>query len=83
MELSFELRPGDTVVLYTDGVTECPAAPPATGMFGSDRLAATLAALPSHAPLQAWSDSICHTIQEFSKAGSATDDLTLLLLRRP
>ncbi len=80
-ELVLELDDGDAVVLYTDGATESPSAPPGAGMFGPERLAATVAGLPDRSPLPIWADQICEAVHTFSKGSTGGDDLTLLLLR--
>ena len=68
------LEPGDTVLLYTDGVTDTPGT---SDRFGTDRLAHTLA----HAPAQP--QKLLATIDEALKAfqaGTAIDDRALLIL---
>jgi sigma-B regulation protein RsbU (phosphoserine phosphatase) len=71
------LHPGDTLLLYSDGVTEAGAD---TGEeFGDDRLAHALRAnqaLPAEALVQA----IVDEVNEFS-AGSRSDDITVVALR--
>jgi phosphoserine phosphatase RsbU/P len=72
-----ELRPGDTLVLYTDGVTE--ATNSSGEEFGESRLVDTLRArhdLPPAALLQA----IVEAVQQFSP-GEQQDDITLVVAR--
>jgi len=72
-----ELAPGDTLVLYTDGVTE---ATNAVGEeFGESRL---LSILRSHhfqvgPPLQA----VVEAVQQFSSGRDQQDDITLVIAR--
>ena len=76
--LSAELAPGDAIFLYTDGVTE--AMDPSGGLFGDDRLMATVRAARSGAP-----DGLCADIRTavagFASGAPAADDLTVLALR--
>ena len=69
------LRPGDTLVVYTDGITE--ALNPAEEEFGESRLAEILR---SHrqAPVKELLSLILAAVQEFSGASQA-DDLTLVI----
>lgn len=72
-----ELKPGDTLLLYTDGVTE--ATGPAGDEFGESRLIETLCAHHSlHA--QPLLDSIVKSVQQFSHQDQA-DDITLVVAR--
>lgn len=69
------LEPGDSLIFYTDGLTEAQA--PDGSFYGEDRLAALLG-LPSE-DLQA---SILADAVAFAQGRSFADDLTLLILRR-
>jgi phosphoserine phosphatase RsbU/P len=71
------LNPGDTLLLYTDGVTE--ASGPTDEEFGEPRLIETLC---SHRGLHAQPllDSIIQAVQQFSGREQA-DDITLIVAR--
>jgi len=72
------LRPGDTLVLYSDGVTE--AMDPDDQMFGVSRLRELL--LGQHdAPLEALQRTILDSVRAFSRGADQADDITLLLAR--
>jgi sigma-B regulation protein RsbU (phosphoserine phosphatase) len=73
------LEPGDTLMLYTDGLTE--AMGPGQQMFGEGPLRATLedgAALP----LVGLRDRVLARLEAHTGGAPLDDDLTLLLLRR-
>lgn len=74
-----KLNPGDTVVMYSDGVTE--AANPAGELFGIPRLEQCIA---EHAGVDAKSvaKSITDTVYAFADGEPMRDDLTLLVVRR-
>lgn len=72
------LAQGDTLVLYTDGVTE--AHDPADAMFGEERLAEALTGIPLTA-----NEACRHVrerLQEFMADRDQFDDITLLALTR-
>ncbi len=72
------LQKGDTLVLYTDGVTE------AKNHAGDDFSEARLeACLPQDAtsPLPQLLDRILHEVNEFAQGAPQADDLTILALR--
>jgi serine phosphatase RsbU (regulator of sigma subunit) len=72
------LDEGDSVVLYTDGLTE---ARDRTGdAFGIERVEEMLRVNQTDAIGQL--DSILNRLNEFSDAGVAEDDVTLMVLRR-
>jgi serine phosphatase RsbU (regulator of sigma subunit) len=71
------LHPGDTLVLYTDGVTEAPNA--AGEEFGEQRLLAAICA-QNHAGPAALLSGISAAVQQFSTAAQA-DDITLVVAR--
>jgi sigma-B regulation protein RsbU (phosphoserine phosphatase) len=76
-EATCELHPGDTLLLYSDGVTEAGAE--SGEEYGEDRLMHALRAnqaLPAEALVQA----IVDDVNEFS-AGSRSDDVTVVALR--
>jgi serine phosphatase RsbU (regulator of sigma subunit) len=77
------LAPGDTLVLYTDGITEAFTPLKATGdrdMFGTDRLDATLTAC-SGAP-ECAIDSVHRALYQHTGAMRRDDDQTLVVLQR-
>ena len=78
-ERTIELRPGETVLLYTDGLTE--AFSPQGEFFGEDRLLETVgAALPASA--NSLVTALQAQLHDFVGAEGLADDLTMLALRR-
>jgi sigma-B regulation protein RsbU (phosphoserine phosphatase) len=76
-EAETELRPGDTLLLYSDGVTEAGA--DMGEDFGEDRLIHALR-VNQRQPALPMVEAIVHDVQEFS--GSArSDDVTVVALR--
>ncbi|WP_370442914.1 PP2C family protein-serine/threonine phosphatase [Kineococcus halophytocola] len=85
-EVPLDLRPGDHLVLYTDGVTE--AASPTRELFGDERLLAALDALPRTGSgadagpgVDAVADTVLAAVADHVGDGP-TDDLTLVVLAR-
>ena len=75
---SVRLEPGDTIVLFSDGVTE--AMDPNEQMFGTHRLREVL--LGQHeAPLDHLQRTVLESIQRFCGGAAQADDITLLLAR--
>jgi sigma-B regulation protein RsbU (phosphoserine phosphatase) len=70
-----ELSLGDTLVLYTDGVTEAMNADGAE--FGDDRLAAILKRL-SNLPVTELVSGVISAVQTFAGAAPQSDDVTCL-----
>ncbi|MEU1295218.1 SpoIIE family protein phosphatase [Streptomyces sp. NPDC005840] len=70
------LAPGESLALYTDGITE--ARDPAGEQFGDDRLtrALTGAGGQAHAVLE----SLTRAVQDFTGPGSMDDDQAILIL---
>jgi len=73
------LEPGDTMVLYTDGITE--AADPEEEEFGRERLAECCAE-HRELPVDELAETIHTTVDEFVKGMPYHDDRTLVILRR-
>jgi len=71
------LCPGDTLLLYSDGVTEAGA--DSGDEFGEDRLAHALR-VNQRLPAQPLVEAIVHDVQEFS-GGARSDDVTVVALR--
>ena len=76
-EAEVELRPCDTLLLYSDGVTE--AGGESGEEFGDDRLIHALRVNQSQ-PAEALVKSIVEDVNQFS-AGSRSDDVTVVALR--
>jgi PAS domain S-box-containing protein len=74
-EETTDLQPGDTVLLYTDGVTDTPGT---QERFGPERLSAILTEAPE--PPAEVLDRIEAALREF-QAGTAIDDRAMLVLR--
>ncbi|HWQ14290.1 MAG TPA: PP2C family protein-serine/threonine phosphatase [Roseiflexaceae bacterium] len=77
-EVSTVLGPGDTVLLYTDGVVE--ATNHAEEYFGFERLARLLSERPNMKP-RALMQALLHELRTWSASGQA-DDITVVVLRR-
>jgi len=78
-ERSVQIEPGDTLVLYTDGVTE--AINEAEEQFGEERLEAVMCAHDGEA-LGELRGALLAEIEQFSAGRPPFDDLTLVLVRR-
>jgi len=72
------LEPGDTLVLFSDGVTE--ASDPEEQMFGVSRLSEILAG-QQDSPLDQLQKKVVESVEKFAHGASQADDITLLLLR--
>ncbi len=72
------LKPGDSVIFYTDGVTE--AMDPSGEEFGEERLRAVLHAGPL-ASAQASTEAVFRAVHEFAEGAEQSDDITCLTLR--
>jgi serine phosphatase RsbU (regulator of sigma subunit) len=72
-----QLQPGDTLLLYTDGVTE--ATNSAGDEFGPDRLLALLN-VHEHVPVSMLLQECMNGVRRFAQ-GSLCDDVTLVALR--
>jgi sigma-B regulation protein RsbU (phosphoserine phosphatase) len=73
-----KLEPGETLVLFSDGVTE--AADRSDELFGVPRLQEMLTE-HFESPLDSIQDAIVKAVERFSVGAAQADDLTLLLVR--
>lgn len=73
-----QLEPGDTLVLFSDGITE--AMDPEEKQFGVARLKEVLAA-HTRAPVEELQSAVLEAVQEFTRGAPQADDLTLLIVR--
>lgn len=71
--------PGDSLVLYSDGITECQD--PEGNQYEVDRL---IRALLDHRdkPTEAMADGVLEDVARFRQIRSPNDDITLLIVRR-
>jgi serine phosphatase RsbU (regulator of sigma subunit) len=74
------LEPGETLIAYTDGVTEAQA--PSGALFGRDRAMQVLSA-QARRPLAELIDALVTAVRAFEAGEDASDDLTVLAVRRP
>jgi len=72
------LEPGDTLVLFSDGVTE--AADPHENMFGVPRLSELLVG-QHDLPLDQLQKRVVDSVENFARGASQADDITLLFIR--
>ncbi|MEF3273061.1 MAG: serine/threonine-protein phosphatase [Chloroflexus sp.] len=77
-ELSATIDPGETLLLYTDGLIEAERAD--GSLFGFERLAQLIAAQPQHKP-RALAAALVHAVRTWTN-NILTDDVTLVILRR-
>src|SRR6202790_5564162 len=73
-----KLEPGDTLVLFSDGVTE--AMDPGEQLFGVPRLRECLTG-HMQTPLDELQRTVLESVENFARGASQADDLTLLLVR--
>ena len=78
-EREVDLRPGESFLIYTDGVTE--AMNEARDLFGEDRL---LAAVEGGASLstEKLTERVVEKVEDFVQEAERSDDITLLAVRR-
>jgi len=73
-----EIEPGETMALYTDGLTE--ARDPHGALFGIERLTAALEEYRDQ-PIRGTLDDMWRDVADFRREGASSDDATLLLAR--
>jgi sigma-B regulation protein RsbU (phosphoserine phosphatase) len=73
-----KLEPGDTLVLFSDGVTE--AMDPKEDFFGMPRLTQLLTG-QNETSLEELQKLVLEAVENFARGASQADDLTLLLVR--
>ncbi len=78
-EQAFSMRPGDHLILYTDGVTEAFSAD--GGMYGAERLLASVRASDNRAA-HSMLEGIMASLSDFVGDTPASDDLTLMVVHR-
>ena len=72
------LQPGDTLVLFSDGVSE--AMDPDQNEYGVDRLKKAVGECPA-ASVSDMQEAILESVRQFARGERQADDVTLLLLR--
>jgi sigma-B regulation protein RsbU (phosphoserine phosphatase) len=77
-ERTIELKKGDVVLFYTDGLTE--AANPAGDMFENWRVCSQLGSV-SHLPVQGIIDSFYLAVTEFTGSMTLQDDISIVVLK--
>jgi len=75
---STRLHPGDTLLMYTDGVTE--AFSPQEIAYGDDRLTSWFANSPAQGVAASLVDDLVNDVAHFVDGAAASDDLTCLIL---
>jgi serine phosphatase RsbU (regulator of sigma subunit) len=73
-----KLQPGDTLVLFSDGVTE--AMDPNDELYGVPRLKQVLTGL-AECPLEEIQKCVLESVENFARGAHQADDLTLLVVR--
>jgi sigma-B regulation protein RsbU (phosphoserine phosphatase) len=77
-EYRLRLCPGETLLMYTDGITE--ASDREQQMYGIERTAESLAQVPSAAPTAAYIERLLSDVDHFVANAAQADDITLLAL---
>ncbi len=78
-EATLQMEPGNSLFLYTDGITE--ATNPRQEMFGSDKLNMLLETYNQHKP-RALMRVLLHEIRSWSVDQVQDDDITMVVFRR-
>lgn len=78
-EHKLKLEPGDTLVIYSDGVTE--AADPHSEEFEVERLAEVVSK-SRHLPSARIVTDVNRAVAEFTSGAPQSDDITLIIARR-
>lgn len=78
-EHAVQLDAGDTLLLFTDGITE--AFDAEQRLFGAARLQASLAAVPAGAGAEAYIDGVVGAVRQFADGAQQSDDITCLALQ--
>ena len=73
-----KLQPGDTLILFSDGVTE--AMDPDEELFGIERLRDALTD-QRNTPLEVVQKAVLDSVEQFTRGASQADDITLFLIR--
>jgi sigma-B regulation protein RsbU (phosphoserine phosphatase) len=74
-ERTIQLLPGDTLLLFTDGMTDCRS--PKGEAFGLERIKNTLSALATHNAQQIC-DNLLETLKNYQDGSKQDDDVTLV-----
>ena len=74
-----QLDAGDTLLLFTDGITE--AFDVEQRLFGAARLHAALSAVPAGAGAEAYIEGVVGTVRQFAEGAQQSDDITCLALQ--
>lgn len=78
-ERTIQIHPGDSILLYTDGVTE--AFSPAEDLFGEERLLDIIRS-NSLATAESLLDAVEAGIDDFISSSPLSDDLTMMVIKR-
>jgi sigma-B regulation protein RsbU (phosphoserine phosphatase) len=73
------LEPGDTMLLYTDGLTEAVNA--AGEEYGGERLGQSLQ-LRASEPVESIMTGICEDVRGFAGSEAQSDDITLIVIKK-
>jgi sigma-B regulation protein RsbU (phosphoserine phosphatase) len=76
--VELKLRPGDALILYSDGVTE--AFNPQEECYGNDRLLADAGAL-SEQPAPAICQGLLQKVRAFAGSAAQSDDIAIFILK--
>jgi phosphoserine phosphatase RsbU/P len=74
-----QLQPGDSLILYTDGITE--AMNPGHELFGVKRIQGTLNSAAPGITAQALTKTLLGGVAAFTAGAEQSDDITLLVIR--
>jgi sigma-B regulation protein RsbU (phosphoserine phosphatase) len=78
-ERKVKLEPGSTLILFTDGMTDC--RDPKGVSFGLDQIKSTLSGMTS-LPAQQVCDKLFNTLMDYQNGSPQDDDVTLVAIHR-